>query len=159
MESEEIRLAGVVRESIVDGPGIRYTVFTQGCPHHCPGCHNPETHDFNGGYVDTVENIFNDFKRNPLLTGITFSGGEPMCQPKPLFSLAERVAGIGKDIVIYSGYTFEQLTKMSEEKPEIRKLLLLCRMLIDGPYIESKRDLSLNFRGSSNQRLIENPLR
>lgn len=159
MESESIRLSGIVRESIVDGPGIRYAVFTQGCPHHCPGCHNPETHDFNGGYFDTVENIFNDFKRNPLLTGITFSGGEPMCQSKPLLKLAQMVVEFGKDVVIYSGYTLEQLSEMSKETPEIRELLLLCRLLVDGPYIEAKRDLSLNFRGSSNQRLIEHPLR
>lgn len=159
MESEQIRLAGVVRESIVDGPGIRYTIFTQGCPHGCKGCHNPETHDFNGGYFESVDSIFEDFRRNPMLTGITFSGGEPMCQPKPLLALAKKVVEAKKDVVIFTGYTLERLVEMSEEQPEIRELLLLCRLLVDGPYVESLRDLTLRFRGSSNQRLIEKPLR
>ena len=157
MASEnEIRLAGVVKESIVDGPGIRYTVFVQGCPHNCPGCHNPETHDFSGGYTDTVENILADFKKNPLLTGMTLSGGEPMCQAASLLKLAKAVRECGKDIVIFTGYTAEALSEMAKNAPEIKELALTARLLIDGPYIDARRDLALTFRGSDNQRLLDN---
>ena len=86
-----IRIAGTVSESIVDGPGIRYTIFTQGCPHHCEGCHNPETHDFSGGRLADTDKIYNHIAENPLLKGITFSGGEPFCQPAPLYDLAKRI--------------------------------------------------------------------
>ena len=79
----ELTIAGVVKESIVDGPGIRYTVFTQGCPHHCPGCHNPQTWAFEGGQPTTAQALFEDFQKDPILKGITFSGGGPFCQPEP----------------------------------------------------------------------------
>ena len=157
MASEnEIRLAGVVKESIVDGPGIRYTVFVQGCPHGCPGCHNPETHDFEGGYTESIEVLLEDFKSNPLLTGITLSGGEPMCQAKALLPLAKAVRELGKDVVIYTGYTAEALSEMSKEVPEIKELALTARLMVDGPYMQDLRDLTLVFRGSSNQRLLDN---
>lgn len=154
LADNEIRVAGVERESIVDGPGIRYALFVQGCPHHCPGCHNPETHDFGGGYTDTVENIFRDFCENTILTGMTLSGGEPLCQVKPLLKLARQVREKKKDIVIFTGYTIEQLAERAKSEPELRELLLLARLIIDGPFVEEKRDISLVFRGSSNQRLL-----
>lgn len=150
-----IRLAGVVRESIVDGPGIRLTVFTQGCPHHCPGCHNPQTHDPKAGYDCEAQKILDALDANPLLRGITLSGGEPFEQAKPLLELARAVAARGKDIVAFSGYTFEQLLEKSKETPEIKELLSLCCMLVDGRFILAQRDLSLRFRGSRNQRLID----
>ncbi|MCI9640020.1 MAG: 4Fe-4S cluster-binding domain-containing protein [Emergencia sp.] len=78
---QTLRIAGVVKESIVDGPGIRFVVFSQGCPHHCPGCHNAVTHDFEGGYDCSIERILAEIDANPLLDGVTFSGGEPVCQP------------------------------------------------------------------------------
>ena len=111
-----IRIAGTVSESIVDGPGIRYTIFTQGCPHHCEGCHNPETHDFSGGRLADTDKIYNHIAENPLLKGVTFSGGEPFCQPAPLYDLAKRIKENTKlDIMAYTGFTFEQLVEKGEK--------------------------------------------
>lgn len=78
-----LRLAGVIRESIVDGPGWRFVVFAQGCPHHCPGCQNPQTHDFAGGYDSKVGNLIAELRKNPLLSGVTLSGGDPFAQAEP----------------------------------------------------------------------------
>ena len=149
----KIKIAGIVNDSIVDGRGIRMTVFTQGCPHHCPGCHNPQTHDFNGGMWDDTDRIFQEFCENPLLRGITFSGGEPFCQPVPLKELADQVHSVKKDVTIYSGWTYEQLTAM--HNPDVDALLSVCDVLVDGPFIEAQKDLELLFRGSANQRLID----
>lgn len=153
MESK-IRLSGLAEESIVDGPGIRFTVFTQGCPHRCKGCHNPQTHDFSGGYDSTIEEIYKKFVENPLLSGITFSGGEPFCQPEPLYYLGLKIKELKKNIVVYTGYTLEQLEKLQESNPFIASLLSITDILIDGPYVEELRDLELLFRGSSNQRIL-----
>ena len=104
-----LRLSGVIGDSIVDGKGIRMTVFVQGCPHHCPGCHNPQTHDFSGGYEDTVEHLIQKFKEDPLQCGVTLSGGEPFCQAEALSVLASEVKALGKNVWVYSGYTFVEL--------------------------------------------------
>ena len=149
----KIRLAGIVDESIVDGKGIRMTVFTQGCPHHCPGCHNPQTHDFTGGTEEDTDEIFERFCENPHLRGITFSGGEPFCQPVPLKALADRVHSVKKDVTIYTGWTYEQLIAMHD--PDVDALLSVCDVLVDGPFVESLKDPDLLFRGSENQRLID----
>ncbi len=149
----ELRIAGVVKESIVDGKGIRYTVFTQGCPHHCPGCHNPQTWPFQGGELTTPEKIFEDFRKDPILKGITFSGGEPFCQPGPLAELAELVHGAGRDVTVYSGWTYEQLVEKHD--PEVDALLEKTDVLIDGPFLLAQRNLELVFRGSENQRVID----
>ena len=149
-----VRLAGVVRESIVDGPGIRLTVFMQGCPHHCPGCHNPQTHDPNGGYDCELQKILDAVEQNPMLRGITLSGGEPFEQAKELLPLVRAVIEMGRDVVAFSGYTFEQLIEKSKETPEIKEILSLCCMLVDGRFVMAERDLTLRFRGSRNQRLI-----
>ncbi|MCI5651220.1 MAG: anaerobic ribonucleoside-triphosphate reductase activating protein [Ruminococcus bromii] len=149
----EIRIAGIVEDSIVDGRGIRMAVFVQGCPHHCPGCHNPQTHDFAGGTLDDTDRIFEAFRENPLYRGITFSGGEPFCQPKPLKALADRVHGIKKDVTVYTGWTYEALCAMHD--PDVDALLSVCDVLVDGPFIEAQRDPELLFRGSANQRLID----
>lgn len=148
-----LRLAGIEQESIVDGPGLRYVLFTQGCPHNCPGCHNPLTHGFEGGFFRTPEEIFEEFSQNPLLAGMTFSGGEPFMQAAPLAWLARRVHEAGGDIVTYSGYCYEQLRAMP--KADIAALLDETDILVDGPYVEKLRDLDLSFRGSSNQRLLD----
>ncbi|HIT61539.1 MAG TPA: anaerobic ribonucleoside-triphosphate reductase activating protein [Candidatus Fimousia stercorigallinarum] len=148
----KIRVSGIVEESIVDGPGFRYVIFTQGCPHHCPGCHNPQTHSFEGGTMMDIEDIFRAFCENPLLAGITFSGGEPFCQPKPLYELAVKVHKIGKSVMTYTGYTYEQLEEIDDIW--VKKLLSVSDILVDGPYIEELRDLDLQFRGSSNQRVL-----
>ena len=148
----KIRVSGIVEESIVDGPGFRYVIFTQGCTHHCPGCHNPQTHSFEGGTMMDIEDIFRAFCDNPLLAGITCSGGEPFCQPKPLYELAVKVHKIGKSVMTYTGYTYEQLEEIDDIW--VKKLLSVSDILVDGPYIEELRDLDLQFRGSSNQRIL-----
>ncbi len=152
-----IRLAGLVPESYVDGPGIRFTVFVQGCPHHCKGCHNPETHDFNGGRLADVDKIFGKIIRDPLIKGVTFSGGEPFCQPEPLNYLAGMLKEKGYHVMSYSGYTFEELLKMSEENSDIKGLLEKLDILVDGRFELSQRSLELKFKGSRNQRLIDVP--
>lgn len=149
-----IRLAGIVRESIVDGPGIRLTVFTQGCPHRCLGCHNPDTHDPQGGYDCSLQKILDAFDADPLLRGITLSGGEPFEQAAALLPLAQAVHRRGKDVVVFSGYTFEELLERGQKHLEIIQLLSLCCLLVDGRFDQAQRDLSLRFRGSRNQRLV-----
>ena len=148
-----LRLSGVISDSIVDGKGIRMTVFVQGCPHHCPGCHNPQTHDFSGGYEDTVERLIQKFKEDPLQCGVTLSGGEPFCQAEALSVLASEVKALGKNVWVYSGYTFEEL--VSGTIPFARELLSYCDVLVDGRFLMEQRNLTLPFRGSENQRLID----
>ncbi|MBR5311081.1 MAG: anaerobic ribonucleoside-triphosphate reductase activating protein [Oscillospiraceae bacterium] len=151
-----LRLAGVVRESIVDGPGIRMTIFSQGCPHHCKGCHNPETHDQNGGYISHPENILNAIDQNPLLQGVTFSGGEPFVQAEAFAKLGEEIKKRGLHIATYSGYTFEEiLSNIEKGKNGWKELLSVTDLLIDGRFILEERSLNLLFRGSKNQRLID----
>lgn len=151
--SIDLRIAGTVSDSIVDGPGLRYTIFTQGCPHHCEGCHNPQTHDFNGGRVVDINSLYEEIIANKLLSGVTFSGGEPMAQPQPLLELARLIrANTSLNIMIYSGYTHEQLVAMNS--PVINELLSLTYILVDGRYDQSLRNLELLYRGSSNQRVI-----
>lgn len=155
---EILRISGVVRESIVDGKGLRFVVFCQGCPHNCPGCHNPQTHDFKGGYDIDIDKIVDEIKKNPLLQGVTFSGGEPFCQPKAFAELGRKIKeihGMKLDIMSYSGYTYEQLLEMAKEDSCISDMLKICDYLVDGPFVLSKRDLTLKYRGSSNQRYID----
>ena len=149
-----LRVSGVVEESIADGPGLRYVVFTQGCPHGCPGCHNPETHSLSGGYSLAVSSVLAAVRENPLLAGITFSGGEPFLQPDPLCLLAEGVRALGGTVAVYSGYTLEALRDLAAGSPATARLLRLTDLLIDGPYVEALRDLDLPFRGSGNQRIL-----
>lgn len=150
-----IKVCGLEPESIVDGPGFRYVVFVQGCPHHCPGCHNPQSHAFEGGTSYTADQLFSQFCENPLLCGITLSGGEPFCQASALCELAAMVKAAGKTVVAYSGYTLEQLLEKTKTEPDILRLLRLTDTLIDGPYIAEKRNLELQFRGSENQRILD----
>ncbi|SFV72901.1 anaerobic ribonucleoside-triphosphate reductase activating protein [Desulfovibrio piger] len=150
-----LRISGIVEESIVDGPGLRYVVFTQGCPHHCPGCHNPQTHDFDGGEFRDTDDILRQFMENPLLAGMTFSGGEPFVQAGPLCHLADAVHAAGKNVYAYSGYTCEELYGLARKMPAVGQLLDKVDVLVDGPYVEALRDLELDFRGSSNQRVLD----
>ena len=151
----EIRIAGTVDDSIVDGPGIRYTVFVQGCSHHCPGCHNPHTHDFAGGRVVDTEEIVAQLRGNPLLDGLTLSGGEPFEQPAACTELARQAHALGLNVWCYTGFTLE---KLLEERREDRMRLLECvDVLVDGPYLSHERSLDLLYRGSKNQRLIDMP--
>lgn len=153
----EIRIAGIVAESIVDGPGLRYTLFVQGCPHHCEGCHNPQTHDFNGGKLDDTDKILSSVLENPLLDGVTFSGGEPFCQAKPLAFLAAKIKQNGLNVIAYSGYTVEYLLENADETNGYMDLLLQLDYLIDGPFVMSLKSYEAKFRGSTNQRIIDVP--
>lgn len=146
-----LRLAGVVKESIVDGYGLRYVIFTQGCPHHCRGCHNPQTHDFNKGYLQDLASLYNDICKNPLLQGVTFSGGEPFMQAKNLSILTKHIKALGLDLTIYTGFTYEELV----QEKSMKELLVLADILIDGKFILEQKDLSLKFKGSKNQRIID----
>lgn len=148
-----IRLSGVVNDSIVDGEGIRYTIFTQGCPHHCPHCHNPQTHDPHGGYDADTETILSAIAENPLLDGITLSGGEPMQQPVACAVLAQGAKNLDLNVWVYTGYTWEQI--MQKNDSNIQKLLQYTDVLIDGAFVYSLRSLELYFKGSSNQRTID----
>ena len=152
-----IRIAGIIRESIVDGPGIRFVVFAQGCPHHCEGCHNPATHDFSGGYDCEIEKILDAIGEDPLLDGVTFSGGEPFCQEEGFCELARGIKNRypNLNIVIYTGFEFEALKKMCMEEQHVYDLIRMADYIIDGRYEQDKRDLTLAFRGSSNQRIID----
>lgn len=150
----KLRIAGTVNDSIVDGPGIRFTIFTQGCPHHCEGCHNPQTHDFNGGEIVEADEIIEKIKKNPLLDGVTFSGGEPFCQAEILADIGRKIKAIGLNIITYTGYTFEELYE-NREKNHWNDLLSVTDFLIDGKFILSQKDWNLKFRGSSNQRYID----
>ena len=155
--STKIRLAGVIRESIVDGPGIRMTVFCQGCPHHCEGCHNAQTWDFDGGYESTVERIIEEAKKDKLIKGLTLSGGEPFSQAKAMAELARQAKAEGYDIFCYTGYTFEKLYRDFDSHPAYKELLEQCDWLVDGPFILSEKSLMLHFRGSKNQRILDVP--
>lgn len=152
-----IKLAGLVPESYVDGPGIRFTIFVQGCPHHCEGCHNPDTHDFDAGRLADTDRIYSKIKQFPLVHGVTFSGGEPFCQAEPLSDLGEKLKNDGYHLMSYSGWTFEQLMAKSEKEPYVKKLLGLLDILVDGRFVLAERSLELKFRGSRNQRLIDVP--
>ena len=148
-----ISLSGVTGDSIVDGPGLRLTIFTQGCLHHCPGCHNPQTHDPEDGSWADTEDILAAAAENPLLDGITLSGGDPFLQPVPCLALAEGAHKIGLNVLTYTGYTWEALWE--ENAPEKIALLKETDVLVDGPFLLAERSLELRFCGSRNQRLID----
>ncbi|NMA64828.1 MAG: anaerobic ribonucleoside-triphosphate reductase activating protein [Clostridiaceae bacterium] len=150
-----IRIAGIINESIVDGPGIRMVVFAQGCKHKCPGCHNPETHSFNGGKLVTVSSILEQAKKNPLLDGITFSGGDPFEQAEAFTILAREAKKLNLNIMTYTGYTYEYLVKNASRHRGWNSLLVETDILVDGKFEWSKKNLLLKFRGSENQRIID----
>lgn len=151
---EQINIADISYESVVDGVGIRFTIFTQGCPHKCEGCHNPTTHDFNGGHLYDVDKLMAEINKNPLLDGVTFSGGEPFCHAKSLAVLAKKIKANNLNIWCYSGYTLEELNNMAKTDNDILELLSQIDVLIDGKFILSQRNLLKRFKGSDNQRII-----
>ena len=151
----DIRIAGVIRESIVDGPGIRFVVFTQGCKHNCEGCQNPETHSFNGGYITDTQKIINEVKKNPMIKGVTLSGGDPLFQPEATLDLCKKLKENNYNVIIYTGFTYEQLVSMKNET--IMEILSNCDTLVDGKFVLKLRSLSCRFRGSTNQRLVNVP--
>ena len=149
-----LNLSGIVQDSIVDGPGIRTTIFCQGCPHHCEGCHNPETWDFGCGTDMAVETIVDIVRSNPLCRGVTFSGGEPFAQSAGFAKLAKLLKEQGYEVAAYSGYTFEALLEGSDDQKE---LLRSIDILIDGPFLQAQKSLEIAFRGSRNQRILDVP--
>lgn len=149
----KIRISGVQKESSVDGQGLRYVVFTQGCKHNCPGCHNPETHSFTGGYFMDTEEIAQDLAENRILRGITISGGDPMEQPLALLDLVKRVKDMKKTVWVYTGYKYEELLEKQDET--INEILRTIDVLVDGKYISHLHKEGLRYRGSSNQRVID----
>ena len=151
----KLQIAGIVDDSIVDGDGCRLTVFVQGCARRCPGCQNPETQPMEGGHAIDTAAILQQMAENPILSGVTFSGGEPFLQPAPLASLARAVHQRGLDVWSYSGFTLEELAERAEKDKATRALLSELDVLVDGPYEEAQRDLTLHFRGSRNQRVID----
>lgn len=142
----KIRICGFEPESIVDGYGIRFVIFTQGCPHHCKGCHNPQSHDFNGGTEYDTSDIIKMFADNPLISGITLSGGEPFCQPEACLEIAKEARRMGLNVWCYTGYEYSELTG----NPLLREV----DVLVDGKFIESQKSFT-GFKGSSNQRVID----
>lgn len=154
----KIRLASDLQpDSIVDGEGIRTVIWTQGCPHHCPGCHNPQTHDPKGGALVDLEYIFNEIDELSAQDGITFSGGDPFVQAKECSVLAAYAKKKGYNIWCYTGYTFEDLLKLGQKRSEIIEFLEQIDVLVDGRFLLEQKSLDCIFRGSKNQRIIDVP--
>ena len=146
----KIRICRFEPESIVDGEGIRFVVFTQGCPHGCEGCHNPQSHDFRAGTQYDTADIISMIRQNPLIQGVTLSGGEPFCQSEACLEIAEAVHQMGKNVWCYTGYNIEELCREEE-----MKLLKEIDVLVDGKFVLAEKSYNLKFRGSSNQRVID----
>lgn len=152
MESNQLQLASkLTYDSIVDGPGIRMVIWTQGCPHHCPGCHNPQTHSVTGGFQENTSVIIQAIHDAQLQTGLTLSGGEPFDQPIALLEIVKEAKKDGLSVWAYSGYTYEELVK----EPTRKKLLEEIDILVDGRFMEDQKDYRLHFKGSKNQRIID----
>jgi len=149
-----MRLSGITPESFVDGPGLRYVIFTQGCPHECPRCHNPETWDKDAGKEFSARQVIRQLKKQKKTKqGVTFSGGEPFLQAAELAEVALAARQMGWDVVTYTGFTYEEL--ITDNNDDIKALLAVTDILIDGKYVHEFRDIGLKFRGSSNQRIID----
>jgi anaerobic ribonucleoside-triphosphate reductase activating protein len=153
----KLRLAGIVKESVVDGSGLRYVIFTQGCPHRCVGCHNPHTQDLAGGYDMSIADLLNSILDTKLISGITFSGGEPFIQATACAELAKLVKEHRKElnIVAYSGYYYTELLAMAKKDKAISEFLHSIDILIDGPYDIEQKAYDLPYRGSKNQNIID----
>lgn len=164
--SSTLRIFGLVSDSIVDGQGLRYGVFVQGCSHGCPGCHNPESHDPHGGEEMSVDSIVEEVASNKLISGVTLSGGEPFEQAAQCAEIGKRVRDLGLNVWTYTGYRYEDLQALADGRHEIANdavldpqavadLLAVTDVLVDGPFVEAKKSLGLMWRGSSNQRVID----
>ena len=151
----KLNLFGTANDSIVDGPGLRYVVFTQGCPHKCKGCHNPESQEFRENRLVEIDQIIDDIKSNPLGQGVTLSGGEPFSQAGPCAELAEKLKHEGYNIWCYTGNYYEKHAKEAKKSPDIAKLLDNIDVLVDGPFVEDLKSYSADWRGSTNQRIID----
>jgi anaerobic ribonucleoside-triphosphate reductase activating protein len=147
----KVRVAGIVKESVVDGPGVRYAIFAQGCKHGCKSCHNPNTHNLSGGELIDADELVSDILNNKHVDGVTFSGGDPFFQPEEFAYIGFKLKQNGINILSYTGFKYEDI--VADEKKF--KLLQKVDTLIDGPFIIDKKTLKLPFRGSSNQRIID----
>jgi len=150
-DGPRVRVAGTAQDSIVDGPGLRFAVFAQGCVRRCPGCHNPQTHRLDGGELRGVDGLWGELRGNPLTTGLTLSGGEPFLQARPLAELARRAKGAGLGVWAFTGFYLYQLLRDEDHM----ELLRCTDVLVDGPFVQGKKTLGLPWRGSSNQRLVD----
>ena len=151
-----LRLASKLqKDSIVDGEGIRAVVWTQGCPHHCPSCHNPETWDYQGGFSCDVEDLKKEINTLDDEVGVTFSGGDPFEQAEACCEVAKYVHSIGLNVWCYTGYTYEQLLKKCENDASVKNFLNEIDILVDGPFVLKLKSYEIKFRGSKNQRIID----
>lgn len=155
----KLKVSGIIKESVVDGPGIRYAIFTQGCFHKCEGCHNPQTHDPQGGYFVDTEDLFQEIIQNPIISGVTFTGGEPFLHADKLADLAIKLNNAGMNdmnIIVYTGYTYEEIQSLIKEGSlSYFRLINNIDYLIDGRFDKNKASLDCPFRGSINQRIID----
>lgn len=150
----QIRLAAPLQsDSIVDGEGIRTVIWTQGCGHHCKGCHNPETWSFEEGYLIDVKDVINEIDNLSGQDGITFSGGDPLYQVDACLKIAKHCKERDLNVWCYTGFLYEDLLK----NDKYLELLKYIDVLVDGPFILSQRSLDLKFKGSENQRVIDVP--
>ena len=147
-----MRIAGMKHDSIVDGPGLRFVVFMQGCEHKCPGCYNPATHDPGGGVDFPMEELVDQMLSNPLTDGLSLSGGEPFGQAADCAALAREAHKAGLNVWCWTGYTLETLLSIGTEAQ--LELLRELDVLVDGPFVLAERTLDLPWRGSRNQRVI-----
>jgi len=152
---DTIRLSGIAYESLVNGPGIRRVFFSQGCNHNCKGCFNPETHDFSGGEEKNINELIEDVYKNPMIKGITFSGGDPFERAEEFAYMAEAFKKKDLNIWSYTGYTFEYILDNLEKRSGWKDLIYNLDVLVDGRFEEDKAVEGLKFRGSTNQRIID----
>lgn len=150
-----LRLYGTVSESVVDGPGIRFVIFVQGCPHHCPGCHNPLSHDPDGGTLTDTASLWKTVLEHPYIDGVTFSGGEPFTHAAALAEIGRLAREKGLNVMTYTGYTWERLLELAKTDRGVHELLSVTNYLVDGPFVLAQRDLTLKYRGSRNQRILD----
>ena len=152
---KSIRLSGIAYESLVNGPGMRRVFFAQGCKHNCPGCFNPDTHDFTGGEERNMDELIKDVLDNPILKGVTFSGGDPFEQADKFAYMAREFRNNGLNVWSYTGYKFENIIKQLENNNGWKDLLNNIDVLVDGRFEKDKMQDGLKFRGSLNQRIID----
>lgn len=150
-----IRLSGIAYESLVNGPGMRRVFFSQGCKHNCKGCFNPDTHDFNGGEERDMDELINDVINNPILRGVTFSGGDPFERADDFAYMAKAFKEKGLNIWSYTGYTFENIISNLDKNKGWKDLLYNLDVLVDGKFEKDKMQDGIKFRGSTNQRIID----
>ena len=147
-KEEKYRILRIIRGTTVDGPGFRTAIYMAGCSHHCPGCHNPQSWNFNAGEEMSLREIMKVIKEEDF--DVTLTGGDPMCSPQTTLRLAKAIKNAGYGIWIYTGYLFEEIQKSAELRP----ILDYVDVVVDGPYEEKNRNTDLKFRGSSNQRIM-----